>query len=675
MSDSRRVVPNHDFDDPPFEPIYYEGEEIEKQQLRFLNQPFEQSIDNYFDFKTPLIIKKEAIDKKNAEEAEAAKQKYLAASKQLRDMYAPEQKYHPKNRRLNQQSNPNTHKDEGGWNLDTRTAGVFDPSLKKNEIFTNQKEARKKKDSDKLLKAIKKNQSDPPVNFKDITEIESALSKQNANTVKAIIKTNEAKLKLLEDQMRREEAKSEEKSKERMNKIAEILAIKQKNQADIKKDINRQGFDPQPASKAAINKQSRSDIHPAARPKTKSSNYGPAFKSTAKSQVRKPAASKQFAVDEKIDIKNYLHETHDDKKAGVNWADQLDLLKEGYRDRQSNPHHAQFLRAVTPERPSYHSGYQQEPTDRETIQKPNPALRPASNRQSEQHPLNNIRQNLDSVKKAELGPLPHYASDKQLSDIGRLENQLKGIRQELAPIIQKLNTGLPSAGPNVELLSASIGRLMKIHAEKLCSMLIDDVIIETIGVLNYKEEMEKRKAREADVKAMAMALCEELNEIDVDQRFIFEKQVSNNQKLNPFNPDMNKLNAAPRLPFDFASKLIHDIHAAGGQDPNLPMRDLDSRDLRLFSKAHELFGKGPYKLAFAEPTRLNMRHELLISINRDRVLNEDRPGIPSFLKPHNQKAIEFEMNKIIDEVLDEVLGLFEQAQEEFVKEVIKEELQ
>lgn len=671
MADSDRVVPNHDFDDPPFEPIYYEGEEIEKQQLRFLKQPFEQSIDNYFDFKTPLIIKKEAIDKQNAEEAEVAKQKYLVASQKLREMFAPDPQLNPKNRKLPQQANPNSHKDDAGWNVDTRTPGIFDKALKKNEIFTNQREARqKKKETEKLLKGIKATQAEPQVSYKEIEEIEKALSKENARTVKAIIKTNETKLKVLEEQLRKEEAKSEEKNREQLNKIAEMLALKQMNEAGLKKDLKSKGFHSEPANPGAISKQSRSDIHPAAKPKTKSSNYGPTVKKQGKSKPRKQAAAKEFALDDQIGLKNLKQGLDDDNK-GVNWADQLDLMKEGYKEQVRNPHHVHFLRAATPEKPSYHSGYQQDASERDTAQKPNPA----GNRQPEGHPLDNTRQNLDAVKRAQLGPLPHYSNDKQLSDIGRLENQLKSIRQELAPIIQKLNTGLPSAGPNVELLSASIGRLMKIHAEKLCSLLIDDVIIETIGVLNHKEEMEKRKAREEDVKSMAMALCEELNEIDVDQRFIFEKQVAHNQKLSPFNPDRLNQAPAPRLPPDFASRLIHDIDADREQGPNLPLRDLDARDLRKFCKTSELFCKGPYKLSFAEPTKLTMRHDLLISINRDRVLNEDRPGVPPFLKAHNQKAIEFEMNKILDEVLDEVLRLFEEAQEDFVKEVIKEEFQ
>ena len=676
MSSNRPTIMNHDFEDPPFEPIYYEGEEIEKQQLKFVHQPFDQSIDNYFNFQTPIMIRKEAEDRQTAEEAEKSKERYVQLAKKLKAAYKIDDLPDPRKNapRFPAKDNPNIHIDESGWNTDTRTKGEFD-NLKKNEIFSKKKAGKKEKPktTESLLKVIKDNQANEPINFDDIADVEKALTKENSKTIKAIIKSNEAKLKAMEEQVRKEEKKTEEKNKQHMEKIQEILAVKKENE----RQVNRgKGFKNQPTEKKVQEMQIRSDLHPIMKPKLKSSNYGSGKKKgKGKGSQGENQQPKQYALDEPIDLRNFNNTINDDsKRMGVTWADELDLLKEGFKDQLKNPGQPNN-RTSTPDRPSYHSGYQQPPQG-ETIPKPNrpqSSKRPTS-RELAQSPID-FSDNLEAYRNAQVGPLPPYASDKHLNDINRLENQLKGIRNELGPIIQKLNTGLPSAGPNVELISASIGRLMKIHAEKLVNMLIDDVLVETISVLNTKEEMEKRRGREEEVKAMALALCEELNQIDVDQRFVFQKDVEASRKLNPFTKGYQNAptSGTPVLPSNFALDVIHDMNEGYDGNARMPIRDFDRRDLMRFDKMSELMGKGPYKLDFADPTHITMDHNLLMKILRDQIMNEDRPGKPAFLRSQNQQAIELELNQIIDEELDGVLKLFEEAQEEFVRNVIKDE--
>lgn len=718
MDSEDHMIPNHNDDDyPGFEPLYYEGEEFERGQLDFLREPVETAIDGYFDYKTPIIVKREIEQKRNAEKAKDAHDKLVRYSKQaVQDQKQIKNKL--KDARKAQSSNRKESGGKqdvgGGWSTDTRTKGVFD-SIKKNEIFNYQRGAPESQTQPLAEKVIKKLQAqesttnEPPLTYADVAEIEKQLSKENANTIKSIIKTNEAKLKLLEDQLKKEEKKSEEKNKAFMQQIKTMVGDQQKSDEYIKamkakneELMKRQGFQPTSTSAKALKNQKKSDIHPIAAPKVKSSNYGGAGQKMKTREAiannrLKPVVEFRKMPGHEIDINDPMGRFENDelRGTGVTWADQIEMLKEGYqaqlKQRPKEPTAMTHEGYSTPERGTYASLYQMAApgtymndtmrTDElggtfggksratslgRTIEKP---TRPLS--RGKKTVDGNIRM-LQQFAPTHLTP---QAAGQHGQDLRRLEDQLASIRGELQPIMKELGRWPRPQGPTAELMSASVGRLIKIHSDKLTNMLVDDLLIEIVAVLNAKEEIEKRMSREQDVRAMALALCEELNKIDVDQRFLFEASKSNalpaSKKLVPIQPSVD---------YNFAFQFLH-----GNKDQGKEFltnnglghknRDFDSGDIQRFKAASMFAGKGPYKGIFSDQTKVTLQHSTLVKLLRDQIMNEDNLQKVPYLRRQNAEALAIESDKLIEEALGQVLKEFEEAQEEFVKSVVKGEFE
>jgi hypothetical protein len=120
-----------------------------------------------------------------------------------------------------------------------------------------------------------------------------------------------------------------------------------------------------------------------------------------------------------------------------------------------------------------------------------------------------------------------------------VSEQLVDIRQGLDPIVKKWSVqdgriGYKSGGPAADLVEKSAGRLIKVYNEKLTNLMIDDLLLEIVGILNKKEEVDARQVKDLELKKYATMLMEELNDFNHLQTDV-NSQVTNAR--NVFNYD------------------------------------------------------------------------------------------------------------------------------------------
>lgn len=88
-----------------------------------------------------------------------------------------------------------------------------------------------------------------------------------------------------------------------------------------------------------------------------------------------------------------------------------------------------------------------------------------------------------------------------MAQLSSLEQQLASIRENLQPLMHQYQNIPFGGGPHAELMELATGRLIKVHSEKLNSLIIDDIIEETIHMLNGLESINERKRQERDLKS------------------------------------------------------------------------------------------------------------------------------------------------------------------------------
>jgi hypothetical protein len=66
------------------------------------------------------------------------------------------------------------------------------------------------------------------------------------------------------------------------------------------------------------------------------------------------------------------------------------------------------------------------------------------------------------------------------------------MRGDLLPLMSRINQVGMERGPTADLLEISVGRLVKVHSEKVIELVIDDLVIEIIAILNHSEECRER---------------------------------------------------------------------------------------------------------------------------------------------------------------------------------------
>ena len=106
-----------------------------------------------------------------------------------------------------------------------------------------------------------------------------------------------------------------------------------------------------------------------------------------------------------------------------------------------------------------------------------------------------------------------------LNNLEQINSQMSHIKHGLDPIVKKWavqdgKIGYRTGGPAADLVEKSAGRLIKVYNEKLTNLMIDDLLLEIVGILNKKEEIEKKQGKDHELKKYASMMIEELNDFE-----------------------------------------------------------------------------------------------------------------------------------------------------------------
>lgn len=295
-----------------------------------------------------------------------------------------------------------------------------------------------------------------------------------------------------------------------------------------------------------------------------------------------------------------------------------------------------------------------------------------------------------------------------LHSLDGMHSQLRQIRENLQPLIDQYSkqSMLNSANqPYSELMEKSTGRLLKVQSERLIELLIDDLLVELVQVLNSKEQ-EKNYHQDLDLlKTYCKDILVDVGDIDVIQR---------QHHLNTVN-----LQNVPKSAGDFKylSELNGGINGLGSgfehvpKAENLHLSNLElkniqdslnfrkqlqemgqsygiTQDLKYglskarveetggFNKTSKFTDDGPYEngSSFPYTYQLDMSPEDTMKIIRDQIMAEDKRNETPYLTKNFAEGVDAVGEKLMSEIMNEVLEEVTKAQDQFVNEIIKSEL-
>lgn len=661
--DDLDIIPPHLPEGPTFEPIFYEKEIEERNSLNFTRQPLEIAIDDYFDFENGIAIEKEKLNVediyKEARRKNNAKNKKLGIPKKQTRIF-PEREEPPTVKKKSTKYESTEAHNKGGWNTDTRTQGIFDADMKKNEIFQyrNQKKyAKDKKLKPKIIvqpKLATEDQNEKAgLYLTDVAQIEDLLAKENNQTLKAIAKTHERKLQNLENMLIEEQAKTEMQNKDFQDQYREMIKM-QRQQKDV---VNRMGYKSQHNLKRATKR-------PRARTLSKKKKNTGKRRGSSRPKLKYNAMSAIRGQNRKPK-----------EKFENEWLNQLELMKEAIKGTEPTEfRESEYKQQSDKPRVRFEESYQKKSkTNRKPPQKftssqlkplkttPVNTLAKLTNPNLVVHPsFLKEQKRLEAIKEIKHNVHKMRQEDK-IDQLARLEENLYDIRQDMRPIMEEINRKnniYDKSSPHAELMAKSAGRLLKIHSEKLAEKIIDELMEESVNLLNFYEELQQRKEKENEIKDLALDMLREIDAININQKFINSgKPIITREMLQVSQPG----------------------HFNSGNE-SLPLRDFDSNFFKQKQLETNILKNGPYKLSNnyedENKIQLNFNPNLLMLIKRDQYMAEDiieeTPSL-NFMKSEYAEGMMNIGDYITNEVLNEVVREFGEIQENFVNEVIKSE--
>jgi hypothetical protein len=362
-------------------------------------------------------------------------------------------------------------KHSGGWNSRVENfGGLFDEGLRKKEIFQH---GGKKKSSTVKNIGNKSGSQVTGQTYKDIKDVERILESQNVKMYDKVKMVNEHKISNLENIL------SLEKDRTR----AQELNFQKKCQ-----DLGGNSNYMQDAPVREFNGPKPGAGH---RPQSSTNK-----KSTAKNSKKRPTSNqhntyksthtKTYLTPNPI-TPNLLNHPQPPYEDQIPFYDQLEHLKD-------------VAKSNLPE-------YQYNPITSNPKGPQNPKPQYPNDSHSKTQPWHPSDEK--HVK---------FASNRvDYANLGRINTQLNGIKVGLDPIVKKWSLqdgriGYRSGGPAAELVEKSAGRLIRVYNEKLTNLMIDDLLLEIVGILNKKEEIDARQVKDFELKRYATMLMEELND-------------------------------------------------------------------------------------------------------------------------------------------------------------------
>ena len=251
-----------------------------------------------------------------------------------------------------------------------------------------------------------------------------------------------------------------------------------------------------------------------------------------------------------------------------------------------------------------------------------------------------------------------------LDQIGLLERQLAEIRENLKPVINQY-ASMPIQGPHADLMELAAGRLIKVHSENLMELIIDDLLTENIILLNNIETMEQRNKQQYELKNALNNLLSDIGDMDVDQRHHYQDTLHSKQFLATPR-EIKNAQKSQKNGNNFESRQ----HFQGGFDTvHLLSKNINTNNFA--SSPQRYYEDGDID---SMNVTLTMDPNFIMKVIRDQIMHEDRINeIPFLNPPYVQRAAKVG-EKMIDDVIEEVLEVFVRAQDEFLTEVIKSEI-
>ena len=290
-----------------------------------------------------------------------------------------------------------------------------------------------------------------------------------------------------------------------------------------------------------------------------------------------------------------------------------------------------------------------------------------------------------------------------LMQLNNMHVQLNTIRQNLQPMIdqyQKQNYLTDRNQPYCELMEKATGRLLKVQSENLIELLIDDLLIELVGFLNAKEQ-EKHYTQNLDVLAdYCRDMLVDVGDIDVIQR---QNHLGNLQNGPRTKEDFKSLSNGTHYTGNFDN--MHNVHlnnleVKDAQDSLAFQKQLKSmaenygitqdlqsgyslakiKETKNTYKTARFLDDGPYQIqedhsgSSKSEIYLHMDPQDTMLIVRNQIMAEDQRNKVQYLRGNYCEGMEVLGDKLIEEILLEVLDELGKAQDAFVNEVIKSEL-
>lgn len=299
---------------------------------------------------------------------------------------------------------------------------------------------------------------------------------------------------------------------------------------------------------------------------------------------------------------------------------------------------------------------------------------------------------------------PEVQNGPDLGTLDGMHSQLHAIRQNLQPLIdqyQKQNyLNQNSNQPYSELMEKTTGRLLKVQSEKLIELLIEDLLDELVKVLNSKEQ-EKKYGQELDLlQKYCKDMLVDVGDIDVIQRQNhlatlkgqnIPRTAGDFKYLSDFNTATNGFQNVQDLHLSNLEmqnvqnslKFQQQLQSMGQsygitQDlkSGLSKAKIDEQLNLIAQKTSKFTDDGPYQddQLYPYTYQLNVQPEETMQIVRDQIVSEDQRNQVQYLRKNYCEGMEAVSDKMMSEVLDQILQEVAEAQDEFVDEVIRTEL-
>jgi len=200
------------------------------------------------------------------------------------------------------------------------------------------------------------------------------------------------------------------------------------------------------------------------------------------------------------------------------------------------------------------------------------------------------------------------------------------------------------------IISEILARLIKINHPKLIKMILDDVMSETVVLLNHLESHNNKVGMEEEIKDCATDFLHEITAIDELQKQI---QVPFHRLNHPLATRIDMINQ--KMDLDLG------MHSKKAAEKYLPSYMKESKDLRSFN-----FMRPKIPIGVCLHVENSICQEIIVNskLEASRMLEQ-----PIF-SPNYQKAVLIISEVILEDLEKEVYEEFFRVQEQFIQDAM-----